>query len=71
LLADVADIARVSLASSDALAVLRVRRSGHDPGRVLTDIAVMLADSGEAISDRTALGDQPQLFGPVAPATSR
>jgi hypothetical protein len=30
---------------------LRVRRSGHDPGRVLPDLARMLADGGEAISD--------------------
>jgi hypothetical protein len=66
LLADVADVAEVSFALSDAVAGLRVRRSGHDPGRVLTDIAVMLADGGEAISDLAALRDQPQLFGSVA-----
>jgi Transposase DDE domain group 1 len=66
LLADVADAAGVSVALSDALAGLRERRSGHDPGRVLADVAVMLADGGEAISDLGVLRDQPQLFGPVA-----
>jgi Transposase DDE domain group 1 len=66
LLADVADAAGVSAGLSDALTGLRERRSGHDPGRVLTDVAVMLADGGEAISDLGVLRNQPQLFGPVA-----
>src|SRR5215207_10474019 len=66
LLADVADAAGVSAALCDALAGLRERRSGHDPGRVLTDVAVMLADGGEAISDLGVLRDQPELFGSVA-----
>lgn len=66
LLADVVDAAGVSAALSDALAGLRERRCGHDPGRVLTDVAVLLADGGEAISDLAVLRDQPQLFGRVA-----
>ena len=57
---------RVSAVLSDALAGLRVRRSGHEPGRVLTDVAVMLADGGEAISDLAVLRDQPEVFGTVA-----
>ena len=39
LLADVADAAGEPAAVSEALAGLRVRRSGHDPGRVLPDLA--------------------------------
>jgi hypothetical protein len=66
LLADVADAAGVPAAVAEALAGLRVRRSGHDPGRVLTDLALMLADGGEAISDLAVLRDQPTVFGPVA-----
>jgi hypothetical protein len=66
LLADLADAAGLSASFADALGGLRVRRSGHDPGRVLTDLAVMLADGGEAISDLAVLRDQPALFGPVA-----
>jgi hypothetical protein len=66
LLGDLADAAGMSAAFSDALAGLRQRRSCHDPGRVLVDVAVMLADGGEAISDLAVLRDQPGLFGSVA-----
>jgi hypothetical protein len=66
LLGDLADAAGMTAAFSDALAGLRERRSCHDPGRVLVDVAVMLADGGEAISDLAVLRDQPGLFGSVA-----
>ena len=33
---------------------------------MLRDLAVMLADGGDCLSDLAALGDQPELFGPVA-----
>jgi hypothetical protein len=52
-------------ACGDALAGLRQRRGMHDPGRIEMDLAVMLADGGEAISDLAVLRDQAQ-FGPVA-----
>lgn len=38
--------------------------------RVLVDLAVMLADGGEAIGDLAVLRDQPDLFGPVAPTAT-
>jgi hypothetical protein len=66
LLADVAEAIGLTGAFSDALAPLRQRRGGHDPGRIAVDLAVMLADGGEAISDLAVLRDQAQLFGPVA-----
>jgi hypothetical protein len=66
LLADLADVAGLTSAFSDALGPLRVRRSGHDPGRVAVDLAVMLADGGEAIADLAVLRNQADLFGPVA-----
>src|SRR3954471_4511275 len=66
LLAGMADRSGLTEAFSDALAGLRERRSGHDPGRVLTDLAVLLADGGRSISDLAVLRDQPGLFGPVA-----
>ena len=50
LLAELAEATGLTAAFSDALAGLRQPRSGHDPGRVLTDLAVMLADGGRAIS---------------------
>src|SRR3954447_2943709 len=49
-----------------ALGETRERRSAHDPGRVLCDLAVMLADGGRCVSDLVALGSQPALFGEVA-----
>jgi len=38
----------------------------HDRGRVLVDVAVMLADGGEAIADIDVLRHQAQVLGPVA-----
>jgi hypothetical protein len=53
-------------AFSTALAGLRQRQGGHDPGRIAVDLAVMLADGGEVITDLAVLRDQSGLFGPVA-----
>ena len=39
---------------------------GHDRGRVLTDVAVMLTDGGEAIADIDVLRHQAGVLGPVA-----
>ncbi len=59
---------RTGLRAEYALAVdgVRSRGGGHDPGQVLVDLAVMLADGGEAIGDIAGLGQQPDLHGPVA-----
>jgi Transposase DDE domain group 1 len=38
----------------------------HEPGRVARDLAVMLADGGDALTDLGALRDQGVLFGEVA-----
>jgi hypothetical protein len=40
----------------------------HDRGRVLVDVAVLLADGGEAIADIDVLRDQGEVFGAVASA---
>ncbi|MEV6812712.1 transposase, partial [Micromonospora sp. NPDC051296] len=66
LLADVADVTGLTGAFSEALSGLRQRRGVHDPGQVAVDLAVMLADGGEAIADLAVLRDQAELFGPVA-----
>ena len=66
LLAQVADKLGLTRALSLRLAVLKQRRRGHDPGRVIRDLAVMLADGGECVSDLGAVRDQEALFGPVA-----
>ena len=49
-----------------AMAPTRKRPSAHDPGRVLCDVAVMLASGGDCLADLGALRDQVDLFGRVA-----
>jgi Transposase DDE domain group 1 len=66
LLSGLADRLGLTTGLSGALADTRVRRSAHDPGRVLCDLAVMLADGGDCLSDLGALRDQADLFGRVA-----
>ena len=65
-LAELADESGLTAALSTAMAPTKQRRRGHDRGEVLTDVAVMLADGGETISDVAVLRDQPALFGDVA-----
>jgi uncharacterized protein (DUF2336 family) len=38
----------------------------HDRGRVLADVAVLIADAGRVLSDLAMLRGQAELFGPVA-----
>ena len=66
LLAQVADKTGLTRALSVGLAGMRERRSGHDPGRVARDLAVMLADGGDCLADLGAVRDQQPLFGEVA-----
>ncbi len=66
LLAGVADRVGLTAALSEGLVELRERRAGHDPGRVIRDLAVMLADGGDCLSDLRAVRDQSALFGAVA-----
>ena len=66
LTAEAADRLGLTGALSDALADVRERRGRHDPGRVIRDLAVMLADGGDCLSDLRAVRDQQSLFGPVA-----
>ena len=66
LLSGLADRVGLTDALSGAMASTRSRRAGHDPGVVLRDLAVMLADGGDALCDLGALRDQPDLFGGVA-----
>ena len=66
LLADVADRTTLTAQLDEALAGLRTRRARHDPGRVLVDMAVAVADGATTISDVAVLGDQAALFGAVA-----
>jgi hypothetical protein len=66
LLGQVADKVGLTRALSTRLGVLKQRRRGHDPGRVVRDLAVMLADGGECVSDLGVVREQGALFGEVA-----
>jgi hypothetical protein len=66
LLAGAADRVGLTGALSAGLWGLRSRRGGHDPGHVVSDVAVMLADDGDCLSDVALLGDQDALFGKLA-----
>ncbi|WP_405674526.1 IS1380 family transposase [Streptomyces sp. NBC_01511] len=66
LLADLADVTGLTSAYSTALGPLRPRGTGHDPGRIATDLAVMVAAGGETITDLAVLRDQREVFGPIA-----
>jgi hypothetical protein len=66
LLTRIADKSGLTQALSVRLAGLKRRRSGHDAGRVVRDLAVMLADGGDCLADLGAVRDQDALFGAVA-----
>lgn len=66
LLAQCAEKLGLTSGLSEGLAAVKQRRRGHDPGRVIRDLAVMLADGGECVSDLGAVRDQEPLFGRVA-----
>ena len=64
LLRELAD--RVGLTSALGWGGSQDRRRRHPDAAVLRDLAVMLADGGDCLSDLAALRDQPVLFGSVA-----
>jgi len=66
LLSDLADASGLTEGLSAAMAPTKKRRRGHDRGQVLADVAVMIADGGDAISDLAVLRNQPELFDEVA-----
>jgi hypothetical protein len=66
LLIGLADKIGLTGALSQAMAPTRQRVSAHDPGVVLCDLAVMLADGATCLSGLGALCDQEALFGAVA-----
>jgi len=70
LLAELADRIGLTAALSEATDGLRERRAGHDPGQVLIDVAVAIADGAVTISDVQALADQQGLHGPAGSIAS-
>jgi hypothetical protein len=66
LVAQGADMVGLASALSVRLAAIKQRRRGHDPGRVIRDLTVVLVDRGECVSDLGAVREQDALFGKVA-----
>lgn len=66
LLAELADRAGLTEAMSDAMADCGINWHTHDPGVVLTHLAVAIADGADCLADMAALREQEELFGPVA-----
>ncbi len=73
LLAETAQVTGLGEGLAGALARWRAPRAVHDPGKVLTDLAMALALGGDCLADVAVLRAQPQLAGPVAsdPVISR
>ncbi len=66
LLSGLADRVGLTAALGERPRARRQRSSAHDPGAVLRDVAVALADGGGCVSDLAVLRCQPELFGAVA-----
>ena len=66
LLAQVADKTGLTRALSRELGPLQLREGSHDRGRVVRDLAVMLADGGDCLADMAVVRDQAVLFGRAA-----
>ncbi|HUP07263.1 MAG TPA: IS1380 family transposase [Caldimonas sp.] len=66
LLARVADRTGLTRALSRELGALQLREGSHDRGRVVRDLAVMLADGGDCLADMAVVRDQGALFGRAA-----
>lgn len=66
LLAELADRVGLTATLSAAMAPTRERRSTHDPGIVLRDLIVSIADGGDCVTDLGVLRDQEALFDPIA-----
>ena len=66
LLSEMADRSGLTEAMSHAMAGCGISWHTHDPGVVLTHLAVAIADGADCLSDLAVLREQGELFGPVA-----
>ncbi len=70
LLGELADRVGLTSGYSAAIPCTGERGFGHDRGRLLGQVAVMLAAGGRCVADMAALRDQPDVFGDVASAAT-
>ena len=66
LLSELADRSGLTAGLSEAMADCGIRWHTHDPGVVVTHLAVAIADGADCLSDIAMIGAQSKLFGPVA-----
>ncbi len=66
LLAEVADRSGLTVGLSEAMGECGISWHTHDPGVVLTHLGVAIANGADCLADFAALGEQDELFGPVA-----
>src|ERR1017187_7744286 len=66
LLSELADRSGLTEAMSVAMEDCGIAWHTHDPGVVLTHLAVAIADGADCLADIAALKEQEGLFGPVA-----
>jgi hypothetical protein len=66
LLSELADRSGLPEAMSGAMAGCGINWHTHDPGIVLTHLAVAIADGADCLADLASLREQSELFGPVA-----
>ena len=73
LLAETLRVTGLGEGLADGLSRWRTPRAVHDPGKILTDLAMTLALGGDCLADIAVLRSQPDLAGPVAsgPVVSR
>ena len=73
LLAETLRVTGLGEGLAGGLARWRASRAVHDPGKILTDLAMALALGGDCLADVAVLRAQPELAGPVAsdPVISR
>jgi hypothetical protein len=66
LLCEMADRSGLTLAMSKAMDECGISWHTHDPGVVLTHLAIAIADGADCLADIAALREQEELLGPVA-----
>jgi hypothetical protein len=66
LLSELADRSGLTEAMSVAMSGCGINWHTHDPGIVLTHLAVAIADGADCLADMASLREQSELFGPVA-----
>ena len=66
MLSELADRTGLTRAMSEAMVDCGISWHTHDPGVVLTHLAVAIADGGDCLSDFETLRSQSDLFGDVA-----